>query len=71
MAKRFKVLPEGIRFPQWEHEYKAALKEIDTRTLIGLIEAAEPAMLIRREALQLVADNGVEQQAIDEALLKL
>ena len=71
MAKRLSLLPDGVRFPEWEPEYQAALQEMDRTALIGLMEAAEPALLTRRDALQQVADSGIECQAIDEALIKL
>jgi hypothetical protein len=60
----------GARFPAWEPEYEAALREIDTQILFELIEAAEPAILTRRDALDGTGDPA-ERQAIEQALLKL
>jgi hypothetical protein len=62
--------PAG-RFPQWQGEYEAALRETDHRMLFKRVEIAEAAILNRRETLKQESDGRMEQQEIERALEKL
>jgi hypothetical protein len=61
----------SVRTPSWQREYEAVLSETDTVALFKRVEAAEAAILIRREALEASSDHHAERQAIAEALANL
>jgi hypothetical protein len=72
MASKQTASPDsGLRFPQWQGEYEAALRETDRRTLFKRVEIAEAALLNRQLALQHESNGRVERQEIDTALDRL
>jgi len=61
----------AVRFPQWQGEYDAVLRETDRKMLFKRVEIAEAALLNRRETLKHESDGRVERQEIERALEKL
>jgi hypothetical protein len=58
-----------LRFPEWQREYESALLETDQKALFRCVEAAEAAVLTRRDAL--LTDDDEERRAIQDALSNL
>lgn len=56
---------------QWQVEYESALLETDRKLLFKKIEAAEAAILTRREVLTHSPDGFAERAEIKSALAKL
>ena len=59
------------RFPAWQDIYDATLQETDIPKLFALVENAEVAIRLRREALQSTPENKTEHQALEKALQTL
>jgi hypothetical protein len=57
-----------LRFPAWQDAYQAALQATHANDLFKRIEAAEPALLLRRDHLKGSSGYETEQSAIEEAL---
>jgi hypothetical protein len=57
----------GLEFPEWQTPYLQALVETDQRKLVGRVELAESAILMRLEAIRSGSDRA-EKQAIEDAL---
>lgn len=62
---------KNLRFPDWQHEFEAALFEADPQKLRKRLEAAEAAMVLRSQALVHGSDGHAERQAIRDAIAKL
>jgi hypothetical protein len=60
-----------LRFPAWQGAYRAALQPTDRSSLFKLVEIAEAAILTRRDLLKAMAQGGVEERAIEDALQTL
>ena len=60
-----------IQYPDWQHEYYAALVEFDPQKLQGLIISAETAIFKRLQTMSVSADSQAERQAIEDALAGL
>lgn len=60
-----------ILYPEWQHEYSAALVEIDPRKLLERVTAAETAIFKRLQAMSASANNDAERDAIEDALAGL
>jgi hypothetical protein len=60
-----------ILYPAWQHEYQAALLELDPKTLLERVKAAETAIFNRLQAISRRADSHAERQAIEDALAGL
>jgi hypothetical protein len=72
MASKQTPSPDSVlRFPQWQGEYEAALRETDCKTLFKRVEIAEAALLNRQLALKHESDGRVERQEIETALDRL
>jgi hypothetical protein len=56
-----------LKFPEWQTPYLQALVETDEWKLVGRVEQAESAILMRLKAIQSGSDR-VEKQAIEDAL---
>jgi len=57
-----------ILYPEWQHEYLAALVELDPKTLFVRVAAAEATIFNRLQALSSSSDGHAERQAIADAL---
>ena len=66
-AKRF-TFPK-ILYPEWQHQYQAALAEIDRKKLLERVTAAETAIFNRIQAIS--PEHIAERQAIEDALANL
>ena len=64
-------LGPALRFPQWQGEYEAALRETDRKMLFKRVEIAEAALLNHRDALTQDSDDRMEEQEIESALKSL
>jgi hypothetical protein len=60
-----------ILYPEWQHEYLAALVELDPKTLFERVRAAETAIFNRLQAISHNPDSHAERQAIEDALAGL
>lgn len=60
-----------ILYPAWQHEYLAALVELDPKTLFERVRAAETAIFNRLQALSHNPDSHAERQAIEDALASI
>jgi hypothetical protein len=70
MATEDSPSPE-ILYPTWQHEYQAALIELDREKLKGRVAAAETAIYKRLQQLSQSSDDFAERQAIEDALHSL
>jgi len=57
-----------ILYPEWQHEFQAALLELDRKKLPERATAAETAIFNRIQALLQDPDHPAERQAIENAL---
>jgi hypothetical protein len=55
----------------WQHDYQAALLELDPETLPKRVQAAETAIFKRLQTISQSSDNQAERQAIEDALASL
>jgi hypothetical protein len=53
-----------LRFPHWQNEYEAALRETDHKMLFKRVEIAEATLLNRREALRRESHERAEEKEI-------
>jgi hypothetical protein len=60
-----------ILYPEWQHEYQAALLELDREKLLERVTAAETAIFNRTQAMSQSADGLAERQPIEDALANL
>jgi hypothetical protein len=60
-----------ILYPEWQHAYLAALVELDPKTLLERVTAAETAIFNRLQAISQNSDSHAERQAIEDALASL
>jgi len=60
-----------IRYPEWQHEYRAALLEVDQIKLFERVATAETAIYKRLQQIVQSSDHQAERQAIEEALSAL
>jgi len=60
-----------ILYPEWQHEYLAALVEGDPKTLFERVTAAEAAIFNRLQAISKNPDSQAERRAIQDALASL
>jgi hypothetical protein len=57
-----------IKYPHWQREFEAALREGDPQTLRQRVDAAEAALFLRSQALVGNAQGHAERQAISDAI---
>ncbi len=57
----------GLRYPEWQGKYRAALLETDRGALFKRVEIAEAAILTRLEELGPETDNSGERQELRHA----
>lgn len=60
-----------ILYPEWQHEYYAALVEFAPQKLRELITSAETAIFKRLQTMAASPDCDAERQAIEDALAGL
>jgi hypothetical protein len=60
-----------IKYPHWQREFEAALREGDLQSLRQRVDAAEAALFLRLQALVQSAEGDQERQAISDALGRL
>jgi hypothetical protein len=70
-SKQITPLSPALRFPHWQNEYEAALRETDHKTLFKRVEIAEATLLNRREALSRESNGLAEEKEIAGALERL
>jgi hypothetical protein len=61
----------NIVYPEWQHEYQAALLELDNEKLRERVAAAETAIFNRLQAISQGSNNTAERQALEDALASL
>lgn len=57
-----------IKYPHWQREFEAALRQGDPQSLRQRVDAAEIALFQRLQALAAGAQGDAERQAIAEAI---
>jgi len=62
---------QDIKYPHWQREFEAALREGDPESLRQRVDAAEAALFLRSQALVGSAQGRSEQQAISDAMRTL
>lgn len=60
-----------ILYPEWQHEYYAALVEFAPRKLLERVTAAETVIFQRLQTMSGSPDSQAERQAIEDALAGL
>ena len=60
-----------IKYPHWQREFEAALREDDPQSLRQRVDVAEAALFLRSQALVGSAQGQAEQQAISDAIRTL
>jgi hypothetical protein len=70
MATEDSPSPEML-YPTWQHEYQAALVELDREKLKGRVAAAETAIYKRLQQLSQSSDDFAERRVIEDALHSL
>jgi hypothetical protein len=60
-----------LRFPEWQPEYEAALRESDHKILFKRVEVIEAKLLTRREVVMQDSAAQAELRDIEAALKKL
>jgi|ERR1051326_5008434 hypothetical protein len=63
--------PHSIKYPHWQREFEAVLREGDPQTLRQRMDAAEAALFLRSQALVGSAEGHAERQAISDAMRAL
>ena len=62
---------QNIKYPHWQREFEAALREGDPQSLRQRVDVAEAALFLRSQALVGSAQGHAEQQAISDAIRTL
>jgi hypothetical protein len=57
-----------IKYPHWQREFEAALREDDPQSLRQRVDVAEAALFLRSQALVESAQGQAEQQAMSDAI---
>ena len=77
MALRLHWLPEvtdentstsHIKYPHWQREFEAALREGDPQSLRQRVDVAEAALFLRLQALVGNPEENEERQALTDAI---
>jgi hypothetical protein len=61
----------AIKYPEWQREFEAALREGDAKSLRQHVDAAEAALFLRLQASEGSAAGNEERQAIFDAVAAL
>ena len=59
---------DTIKYPHWQREFEAAIREGDPQSLRQRVDAAEAALFLRLQALGASAEGDAERQAISGAM---
>jgi hypothetical protein len=70
-SKQTTPLSSPLRFPHWQNEYEAALRETDHKMLFKQVAIAEATLLSRRDALSRESHGRAEEKEIAGALERL
>ena len=62
---------QNMKFPHWQREFEAALREGDSQSVRQRVDAAEAALFLRSQALVGSAQGHAERQAISDAIRTL
>ena len=57
-----------VRYPEWQHEYEAAVLELDPKKLLERVTAAETAIVNRLQVISHSSDCAAERRDIEYAL---
>ena len=60
-----------ILYPEWQHEYQAAVAELNRENLSARVVAAETAIFNRLQSISQSSHHQAERQAIEDALASL
>jgi hypothetical protein len=60
-----------VKYPHWQREFEAAIREGDPQSLRQRVDAAEAALFLRLQALGASAEGEAERQAISDAMATL
>ena len=60
-----------LKYPHWQREFEAAVREGDPESLRQRVDVAEAALFLRSQALVGSALGHAEQQAISDAMRTL
>ena len=64
-------LPPEILYPRWQHEYQAAMVELDCEKVARRVTAAETAIYTRLQEISQDSDHHTERNVIEDALASL
>ena len=62
---------QNIKYPHWQREFEAALREDDPQSLRQRVDVAEAAIFLRSQALAEGSEGHAERQAISDAIRTL
>jgi hypothetical protein len=62
---------QNIKYPHWQREFEAALREGDRESLRQRVDAAEAVLFLRSQALVGSPEGHAERQAISDAIRTL
>ena len=57
-----------LQFPEWQGPYLEALMETNQYKLVGRVDLAETAILLRLNAIKVSSESRTEAQALEDAL---
>lgn len=57
-----------VKYPHWQREFEAALREGDPQSLRERVDAAEAALFLRLQTLAGSPEAAAERQAISDAM---
>ena len=63
--------PHTVKYPHWQREFEAAIREGDPQSLRQRVDAAEAALFLRAQALAGSAQGDAERRAISDAMVTL
>jgi hypothetical protein len=61
-------MTNDLQFPQWQQPYLEALMETNQHKLVGRVDLAETAILLRLNAIKVSSESRREAQALEDAL---
>ena len=57
-----------LQYPQWQATYLEALMETNQHKLVGRVDLAETAILLRLNTIRFSRESRTEEQALEDAL---
>jgi hypothetical protein len=61
-------MTSNLQFPEWQMPYLEALMETNQHKLVGRVDLAETAILLRLNAMKVSSESRTEEQALEDAL---